>query len=206
MLSYKEYKQLNESLYGAINLGIKNPSSVSGPIGALGATEVMETETEENEELSLEEAKKMKCKCGKMMKKGMDCGCDSDKHEDEDSEKEEKEDSEDEDEDSEDEDSEEDSEEKMMMKKKMKMKMKMKKKSKKEWNEILADFDSLLEGKDTKVVSQVRSNLENIKNLLEEKEMTEDEKAWWASVSDQLGSIPGDLGFAPVGKITQGIR
>ena len=66
MLSYKQYKQLNESLYGSINLGIKSPSSLTPPIGATGATEIIELE--KNQDPSLEEAKK----CGKMMKKAME--------------------------------------------------------------------------------------------------------------------------------------
>jgi len=85
------------------------------------------------------------------------------------------------------------------------MKKPMKKKSKKEWSEIVADFESLLEDKNQDVVSQVKNNLENIKKLLETKEMTEEEKAWWTSVNSQLTS-PGDLGFAPVGKVTQALR
>lgn len=193
MLSYKEYKQLNESLYGAINLGIKSPSSiVDAPVGATGATEVTEVPGEE-----LEEAKMGKCKCGKMMKKGMDCDCEKDHS------KEKEEDHEDE-EDNEDEvkDEKEEKEEEVSM-----MKNKMKKKAKKEWTDILADFESLLEGKDENVINQVNNNLEKIKKLLEAKEMSEDEKAWWASVNSQLGSVtPGDLGFAPVGKITQALR
>ncbi len=192
MLSYKEYKQLNESLYGAINLGIKSPSSiVDAPIGATGATEVTEVPGEE-----LEEAKMGKCKCGKMMKKGMDCDCEKDhskEKEEEDHEDEKEEDHEDD----EVKDEKEEEEEVSMMKKK----------AKKEWTDILADFESLLEGKDENVINQVNNNLEKIRKLLETKEMSEDEKAWWASVNSQLGSVtPGDLGFAPVGKITQALR
>jgi hypothetical protein len=189
MLSYKEYKQLNESLYGAINLGIKTTSSITAPLGATGASEVVEAEGSED---SIEEAK-----CGKMMKKGMDCDAEKEDEEMEDEVKSKKEDEKDEDE-SEDEDHEEEDSEKMMMKKKMK------KKSKKEWNEILADFDDLLEGKNGSVVEQVKSKLEGIKKLLETKEMTAEEKAWWDSVNSQIG--PGDLGFAPIGKITQALR
>lgn len=190
MLTYKEYKQLNESLYGAINLGIKSANTVAGPIGATGASEEVV-----NAEPSLEEAKK----CGSMMKKGMDCDSEEKDVEDEDEKEVDDKDSEEEHEEDSDE-SEEKEDEKMMMKKKMK------KKSKKEWNEILSDFDSLLEGKDESVVNQVKSSLENIKKMLETKEMTEEEKTWWASVNSQLGAAPGDLGFAPVGKITQAIR
>ena len=193
MLSYKEYKQLNESLYGAINLGIKSTNSLTPPIGATGAS-VVETE---DSEPSLEEAKK----CGKMMKKGMGCEEDEDKEDMED-EKEEK-DSDDSEEDSE-ESSEDESEDSDEESEKMMMKKKMKKKAKKEWNEILADFENLLEGKDESVVDQVKNSLENIKKLLETKEMTEEEKAWWDSVNSQIG--PGDLGFAPVGKVTQALR
>jgi len=57
MLSYKEYKQLNESLYGAFNLGIKQNNVITPPIGATGASELIETTPEED---SIEEAKKNK--------------------------------------------------------------------------------------------------------------------------------------------------
>ena len=57
MLSYKEYKQLNESLYGAFNLGIKQNNVLTPPIGATGASELIETTPEED---SIEEAKKNK--------------------------------------------------------------------------------------------------------------------------------------------------
>lgn len=190
MLTYKEYKQLNESLYGAINLGIRSANTVAGPIGATGASEEVV-----NTEPSLEEAKK----CGSMMKKKMDCDSDEKEVEDEEKEVEDK-DSEEEHEDEGDEEKEESEEDEKMM-----MKKKMKKKSKKEWNEILSDFDSLLEGQDEAVISQVKNSLEGIKKMLETKEMTEEEKTWWASVNNQLGT-PGDLGFAPVGKIGQAIR
>jgi hypothetical protein len=212
MLSYKEYKQLNESLYGAINLGIKTPSALAGVVGATGASEEI---SEIESQPTLDEAKKA-CKCGKkmcakckMMKKGMEDEEleDEEESEDEDSkEKESDEESEDEEseEESEDEESEEEDddeeEEKEMMKKGSKKCMK--KKSKKEWNEILADFDSLLEGRTTEVISQVKNNLEEIKKLLESKEMTEEEKAWWTSVNSQLANPqPGQYGYSPVGKI-----
>jgi hypothetical protein len=205
MLSYKQYKQLNESLYGAVNLGIKSPSSLTPPIGATGATEVVELE--KNEDPSLEEAKK----CGKMMKKGME----DEKCEDEDDVEEKDEDEEEEDSEEKDSDDEEDEEKGELTAAQKKglpeglrkaIEKKKKKGGKKEWSEILADFDSLLEGKDQAVVDQIKNSLEGIKKLLETREMTEEEKAWWASVNNQLGPNPGECGFAPVGQITQAIR
>ena len=201
MLSYKQYKQLNESLYGSINLGIKSPSSLTPPIGATGATEIIELE--KNQDPSLEEAKK----CGKMMKKAMEDEKCEDEDEDEDEDKDEK----DEDEDEDEKDSDEGKEGLTAAQKKLppglqKAILKKKKGGKKEWSEILADFDSLLEGKDQDVVDQIRNSLQGIKKLLETREMTEDEKAWWSSVNSQLGPNPGECGFAPVGQITQAIR
>jgi flagellar biosynthesis/type III secretory pathway protein FliH len=209
MLSYKQYKQLNESLYGAVNLGIKSPSSLTPPIGATGATEVVELE--KNEDPSLEEAKK----CGKMMKKGMeDEKCEDEDDVEEKDEDEEEEESEEEKDSDDEEDEEKDSDKKGLtaaQKKGLpeglrKAIEKKKKAGKKEWSEILADFDSLLEGKDQTVVDQIKNSLEGIKKLLETREMTEEEKAWWASVNNQLGPNPGECGFAPVGQITQAIR
>jgi len=217
MLSYKEYKMLNESLYGSYNLGIGKPNVVGGPIGATGASEVIETE--ESCDCSLEESKGGKCekcksgkKCGKMCNKMMKKGMEDEKLEDEeDSEDEEKEDEDEDEEDSEDEEKEdeedsedEDDEEKLEMMKK-KSKKSMKKKSKKEWSEIASDVESLLEDKDQNVVDEVKNSLEKIKRLLETKEMTEEEKTWWASVNNQLAG-PGEIGFSPIGKIVQQLR
>jgi hypothetical protein len=209
MLSYKEYKQLNESLNGAYNLGLRSQAALVPPVGATGASEILEKDAEP----SIEEAKK----CGKMMKKKMSSDEmeddeveddvvkdeeDEEEEEDEDEEDEEDEEEDDDEEEEEEDEEEEDSEDKYMKKS---MKKPMKKKSKKEWSEIVADFESLLEDKNQDVVNQVKNNLENIKKLLETKEMTEEEKAWWTSVNSQLAS-PGDLGFAPVGKVTQALR
>lgn len=206
MLSYKEYKQLNESLYGTINLGMKSTNSLTPPLGATGATEVVEAENTESNEESNEESIE-EAKCGKMMKKGMDC--------DSADEKEKEEEDHDHDEDEKEEDHDEDEKGLTAAQKKLPEALqksilsKKKKKAKKEWNEILADFEELLEGKDEMVANQVKNSLEGIKKLLETKEMTEEEKSWWQSVNTQLGSnpdLPGDLGFAPVGKITQALR
>jgi hypothetical protein len=76
MLSYKEYKQLNESLHGAYNLGLRSQAALVPPVGATGASEILEKDAEP----SIEEAKK----CGKMMKKKMSSDEMEDEDEDED--------------------------------------------------------------------------------------------------------------------------
>ena len=224
MLSYKEYKQLNESLYGAFNLGIKQNNVLTPPIGATGASEILETEPDEVE--NLEEAKKVCKKCGK----GMDCECE--KHDEDEEENEEKgltdgqkklpkslqdailkkkgkkkdkDDHEDEDED----DDEDEDEGLTSGQKKLPKALQnaiMKKKGKKEWSEVMADVESLLEDiKNQKVIDDVRNAMNQIKESASTKQMTEEEKSWWDSVNDQLAQ-PGDLGFAPIGKITQQLR
>lgn len=192
MLSYKEYKQLNESLYGAINLGIRSPNVVSEPIGVPGGTESLESPVAED---AIEEAKKMK--------KKMDCDSEDSEEENKDlevkdseeSEKEEKEEKEDsEDEDSEDEES-EDKEEAEEKQPKM-----MKKKAKKEWAEIITDLETVLEEiTDEEAINEVKKGIDMMKKGLEKgmkkkhkaedkKEMSESEQLWWNSVNSMLNS------------------
>jgi hypothetical protein len=183
MLSYKEYKLLNESLYGNFNLGIKSNSPVAPIVGSTGASEI-----------DLEEAKKMK--------KGMDVEDTEDEnkdheHEDEDHEheknkykkhkKDHKEDDEDEededdedeeDEDDDDEDEDED-EEKPFMKKNMKKCGKMMKKG-------------------MKCGSKMKK--ENYYNS--------EDKAWWDSVNSMM-NVTSDKnwdGWNEVGEVKQAIR
>lgn len=193
MLSYKEYKQLNESLYGAFNLGLRQPNVVSGVIGATGESEVIEAPAEEGNDL--EEAKK----CGMAMEKGM-------KHDDEEKEEkkdhdhkkeEEKEDHDekDEDHDEKDEDHEEKDEEKGLTDGQKKLPkalqdaiLKKKKGSKKEWTEVMADVESLLEDvKNQSVIEAVRNAMNQVKNSMTTRDLSEEEKAWWNSVNSQLG-------------------
>lgn len=156
MLSYKEYKLLNESLYGAFNLGLKNPATIGGIISgsSINGTEAaLEAEAED----AIEESKKMK--------KKMDCGDEEDEEEevedekDSEEEKEGEEDSEDEEEeeDEEDEEDSEDEEEKEEPKF-------MKKKAKKEWSEVLADLEEVLsEVSDEVAMEDIRKGLGLIK-------------------------------------------
>jgi hypothetical protein len=175
MLSYKEYKQLNESLYGAFNLGIKQNNVLTPPIGATGESEILETEPEAE---NLEEAKKVCKKCGK----GMDCECE--KHDKDEEEKEEeltdgqkklpkalqdaimkkkgkKKDKNEDDHDHDDEDEDEDEDENedkglTSGQKKLPKALQdaiLKKQGKKEWSEVMADVESLLEDiKNQKVI------------------------------------------------------
>jgi hypothetical protein len=151
MLSYKEYKLLNESLYGAFNLGLKNPNVVGGIVSASsinGTEAALEAEAEE----AIEEAKKMK--------KKMDCGSDEEEMEDP---EEEKEDSKDSDEDSDD-DEEEDDEDEEEEEEEPKF---MKKKAKKEWSEVLADLETVLEGiDDEESISEIKKGMAILKEGL----------------------------------------
>jgi len=205
MLSYKEYKQLNESLYGAFNLGLRQPNVVSGVVGSTGATEALESPTEtteateegsvlevpEEEGNDLEEAKK----CGMAMKKGMDC--EKEEKEDHKHKKHKKEDEEDkaeeeEKEENDDEEEKEEKEEKGLTAAQKKLpeglqKAILAKKSKKEWSEVMADVESLLENvKNQKVIDLAREAMNQVKNSLVDRELTEEEKAWWNSVNSQL--------------------
>ena len=156
MLSYKEYKLLNESLYGAFNLGLKNPNTVGGIVSASsinGTEAALEAEAEE----AIEEAKKMK--------KKMDCGSDEEEMENPEDEKEDSkasdEGSEDEEEEDEEEDSEEDEDEEEEEPKFMK------KKAKKEWMEVLADLETVLEGiDDEESASEIKKGMEILKEGL----------------------------------------
>lgn len=220
MLSYKEYKQLNESLYGAFNLGIKQNNVLTPLIGATGASDTLEIEPEAE---NLEEAKKVCKKCGK----GMDCECE--KHDEDKEENEEKgltdgqkklpkslQDAilkkkgkkKDKNEDDHEDDHEDEDEGLTNGQKKLPKALQnaiMKKKNKKEWSEVMADVESLLEDiKNQKVIDDVRNAMNQIKESASAKQMTEEEKSWWDSVNSQLK--PGDLGFAPIGKITQQLR
>ena len=163
MLSYKDYKKLNESLYGAFNLGLKSSNVVGGIISASsvsGTEAALEAQAEE----ALEEAKKMK----KKMESDEDHDedeedveekdADEDEDEDEDSE-EERDDEEDKDseEDSDEEDSDEDDEKASDPKF-------MKKKAKKEWTEVLADLEAVLEDVSNEVnLAEIKKGLEIIK-------------------------------------------
>lgn len=154
MLSYKEYKLLNESLYGAFNLGLKNPNVVAGIVTSSninGTEAALEAEAEE----AIEEAKKMK--------KKMDCGSeeeDMEKPEDEDSKVSDEEDSEEEEEEEEEDSEDEESEEE---EKEEEPKF-MKKKAKKEWSEIVADLESFLEDvSEEESLIEIKKGLELIK-------------------------------------------
>jgi hypothetical protein len=185
MLSYKEYKQLNESLYGAFNLGLRQPNVVSGVIGATGEFEVVETPSEEGNDL--EEAKK----CGMAMKKGMKHDHEEKEEEDHDHKKKEKE----EDHDHKKKEKDHDHEEKGLTAAQKKLPkalqdaiLKKKKGSKKEWTEVMADVESLLEDvKNQSVIDAVRNAMNQVKESMTTRELSEEEKAWWNSVNSQLG-------------------
>jgi len=118
MLSYKEYKLLNESLYGAFNLGLKAPNSFGGiaigpitngtqaAIEAKAEEDAADGDAEEASEVAIEEAKKIK---KKMMGdidvvKKVDVSDKEDEHEDEDDKDEDDKDDDHEDEDEDDKD------------------------------------------------------------------------------------------------------
>jgi hypothetical protein len=193
MLSYKEYKLLNESLYGAFNLGLKGHSTVGGIVSdsSVNGTEAaLEAESEE----AIEEAKK-----GKKMKKKMfgdeeevvkkvkvsdedheDKDSDDD-HEDEDEDSDDDHDDDDDDddgdrdhddhEDDHDEDDDDDHDEEKSDSKgrefafmKKKSKKHMKKKSKKEWSEVMSDLEDILEAiDDEEALLEVKKGLQMMK-------------------------------------------
>jgi hypothetical protein len=172
MLSYKEYKLLNESLYGAFNLGLKSQNTVAGIVSdsPVNGTEAsVEAESEE----AIEEAKKMKKKMlgdeeevadeEKEEKKDRD----EEDEEGEEDEKEEEGDDEDEGDEDEDEDDEEDEDEDKPESEKKDFVF-MKKKAKKEWSEVIADLEDLLEVvEDEEALSEVKKGLEMMKKGME---------------------------------------
>lgn len=178
MLSYKEYKLLNESLYGALNLGLKSHGTVGGIVSdsqVNGTEAAIEAESEE----AIEEAKKTKKKMDSDSdssdddedKKAVDAEDhdDSEDH-DEDSEDEddEDEDDEDHDEDSEDEDEEEAKDDKPMF---------MKKKSKKEWSEVISDLETILEDiTDDSALAEIKKGLDTIKEGMKKGHMKNHKK------------------------------
>ena len=180
MLSYQQYKQLNESLYGAFNLGIKQNNILTPPIGATGASEITENSPEED---SIEEAKEEKglTSAQKKLPKALQDAILKKKnknHKDED--KEEKD---------------EDKEEKGLTAAQKKLPKALqdailkKQKSKKEWEEVMSDVESLLEDiKNQRVVQDVRNAMNQLKESISKKDMTEEEKAWWDSVNGQINS------------------
>jgi flagellar biosynthesis GTPase FlhF len=154
MLSYKEYKLLNESLYGAFNLGLRNPATVGGIISG-SSVNGTEAALEAESEAALEESKK---------KKKMDCGDEEEEEEEDMEDKEEKDSEEEEGDDSEEgdedeEESEEDDEDEEEEEPKF-----MKKKAKKEWSEVVSDLEALLEEiEDETTAQEMRKGLDLIK-------------------------------------------
>lgn len=177
MLSYKEYKLLNESLYGAFNLGLRSHGTVGGIVSdsSVNGTEAsIEAQAEE----AIEEAKKMKKKMDgdeegmeddedDVVKKKIRASDDEDDDEDDDdSEGDEDSDEEDgDDDDSDDEEVEDKKKEFAFMKKKMKCGSK---KSKKEWSEVMSDLESVLEAiEDEEALTEVKKGLEMMKKGME---------------------------------------
>lgn len=173
MLSYKEYKLLNESLYGAFNLGLRSHGTVGGIVSGSsvnGTEAALEAEAEE----AIEEGKKAKKMKKKMDGEEMDL---DDKDEDLDDKKISADDSDDDedegdeedegdDEDSEDSEDEDEGEEEVEDRKKefAFMKKKMKKGSKKEWSDVISDLEEILEViDDEEALTEVKKGLEMMK-------------------------------------------
>ena len=163
MLSYKEYKLLNESLYGAFNLGLRNPATVGGIVsqsGVNGTEAALEAQSED----AIEEAKKMKKKMEDEEASEEDMEEEGDEDSEEEGSEEEVENKKD---DSEDEDSEDDEEEEGDEEKdeeeEEELKF-MKKKAKKEWSEIVSDLEAILEDiSDEGALAEIKKGLETIK-------------------------------------------
>jgi hypothetical protein len=177
MLSYKEYKLLNESLYGAFNLGLRSHGTVGGIVSgsSINGTEAaIEAEAEE----AIEEAKKMKKKMedeeelldNPKSEKDSDEeeGDDEEESDDDDDNDSDDEEEGDDDDDSDDEDSDEEEEVEDKKKDFAFMKKKMKKKSKKEWSEVMSDLEDLLEVvEDEDALNEVKKGLEMMKKGME---------------------------------------
>jgi hypothetical protein len=169
MLSYKEYKLLNESLYGAFNLGLRSQGTVGGIVsqsGLNGTEAAIEAQAEE----AIEEAKKMKKKMegdDEEKDEEEDEVVDNPKTEDDDEDSDEEDDDEESDEeDDDDEDEEEESDEEEKDEKKDFSFMK--KKSKKEWSEVMSDLEDLLEVvDDEEALTEVKKGLEMMKKGME---------------------------------------
>ena len=169
MLSYSEYKKLNESLYGVQVLGLRQPHNLTQqPMGA--NTEIEESEAAENEEVKAEAEETVEAQAETEEVKAEETAETEEVKAEETAETEEVQ-----------------TEENNQLEK------------------ILSELESLLEGKATDVVQEVKSNISKIKELLETKEMTDEEKSWWNSVNGQLGETqPGDCGHAPSTRIGWG--
>lgn len=168
MLSYKEYKQLNESLYGAFNLGLKSPQNVGGIVSASsvnGTEAALEAQAEE----AIEEAKKMKKKmCGDEEEVSVDSEDEEKDDEVEDEDSEDSEEDSDEDEDSEDED--EDSDEEEDEDKVVEVPKMMKKKAKKEWTEALSDLEEIVsEIADKETFEEAKKGFNFVRDVLNKK-------------------------------------
>jgi len=156
MLSYKDYKKLNESLYGAFNLGLKSSNVVGGIVSASGVNGT-EAALEAQAEEAIEEAKKMKKKMDsdeehdeeEVEEKDAEVEDSEEDHKEKHSEEDEEEGSEEES----DEEDEEESDPKFM-----------KKKAKKEWTEVLADLEAVLEDVSSEdSLAEIKKGLDIIK-------------------------------------------
>lgn len=160
MLSYKDYKKLNESLYGAFNLGLKSANVVGGIVSASsvnGTEAALEAQAEE----AIEEAKKMKKKMESDEEHDEEDVEEKDADEGEDEDSKEGHDDEGHEEEKEEEDSEEESDEEDEDESDPKF---MKKKAKKEWTEVLADLEAVLEDVcDEEALAEVKKGLDTIK-------------------------------------------
>ncbi len=166
MLSYSEYKKLNESLYGAQVLGLRQPHNLTQqPMGA--NTEIEESEAAENEEVKAEEAEKEEVSDASQAEETVEAQAETEEVKAEETEEVQTEND--------------------------------------QLEKILSELESLLEGKTTDVVQEVKSNISKIKELLETKDMTDEEKSWWNSVNGQLGETqPGECGHGPSTRIGWG--
>jgi hypothetical protein len=170
MLSYKDYKKLNESLYGAFNLGLKSANVVGGIVSASsinGTEAALEAQAEE----AIEEAKKMKKKMDSdeepeedEVEEEKDEEGDKKDSEDKNNDDEEDEEGDEDEEDDEESDDEESDEEESDEDEKGDDPKFMKKKAKKEWSEVVSDLEAILEDiSDEGALSEIKKGLETIK-------------------------------------------
>jgi len=191
MLSYSEYKKLNESLYGAQVLGLRQPHNLTQqPMGA--NTEIEESEAAENEEVKAEAEETVEAQAETEEVKAEETAETEEVKAEETAETEEVK-------------AEETAETEEVKAEETAETEEVQTEENNQLEKILSELESLLEGKATDVVQEVKSNISKIKELLETKEMTDEEKSWWNSVNGQLGETqPGDCGHAPSTRIGWG--
>ena len=209
MLSYKQWKSLNESVLPSFTLGVSGPQNIGLQLQNGFDLEEgrhakkkkkdseepeVEVEVKEKEEKSKKDDKKCGMKCGKKCPKCSKMFSDEEDYEDEEEDKDEDEgEEEDKDEDKGEEDEgEEDEGEDEDEESSMKMKMSKKKMLKGSQHKLDVDGDGKITKKDFEILRKKKKIKEQAENM----------DNWWNSVNNMIGPLPGtkfnDGLFTPV--------